>query len=954
MKKVLKVFSTLLVFVANILVFSGCENFFDGNLIKDELDNLIEYANASYADITINSINVATESIVPATGNYNNKYKKTDKINLSFTPVSNYQFIKWTASPEGSVLFENASSTVTTAEVMNIDSPITIEPMVYARPEVTVSPGNAVENPKNSTIVISFNTPLDISEADLSKIAITVDDISVLANYKAPYFNAEKTKITFVPKRDNLIDIQSGVKIVKVTVPSYFYYTKENVNISLTNDFNYSFKINSSTETSLEVSVNCPSIAGDLSYSGTKVYYLDNEFKVKCTPKKGYSFIGWGATYNDDNSIVEESILEYKTSEDGTEATVKILTGSSRSVSFFPNLVIQGTVTVSFSTAHGYIIPADTKLYYVDDVFNVSYREEQGFVFTGWQVEDASGNIVNDVIEIKNANAAETECKVLKESSSVKLVAKTNSRPAVVNISPNYTGESTFRDSRITVLFGERMSEKAIYWTEEELAAENITEDKYDYIECKDRTYAAGKKYIYAYKEKGDTEGNTLKFRNIEISELNKGTNFLKHYDEPFYESTNNTMLIIPAKMPENGQERCVPASNFVKVTVKSSFCSYNMIPTNNEKNGYFFTNDKTDIEPPVLSIGKLKINQQELAVTGSTITIDDRNNPNLASNKLSLELKGTISDDGSKPSSLQVKLTPKDGICQYQHKQEYIETITLTPDGYGNCDYSENPLKIDIDLKDKYEGAYDISFICYDNRNNKSPESAKYGFIYDDKVDAKSNFGVSCPIKSFTSAGASIAQLRVMGSPNCEFNISFGDVNDIWYPTENVINLIEIWKERGIKLSKDNDSLDMQIKVRDAFNEYSKTYPNYFTYDWTSQLKAEVFVIQGRGTCITYTLSMGEDCKDVKYLYTNIHNASSSTPCIITGVDINRKTISFSPPTGASNIGFEAFKPDRNGQISFSTLFRGLEATKTIVGTVQFEDSDGNKTQVFNINIVK
>lgn len=958
MKKVLKVFSTLLVFVANILVFSGCENFFDGNLIKDELDNLIEYANASYADITINSINVATESIVPATGNYNNKYKKTDKINLSFTPVSNYQFIKWTASPEGSVLFENDSSTVTKAEVMNIDSPITIEPMVYARPEVTVSPGNAVENPKNSTIVISFNTPLDISEADLSKIAITVDDISVLANYKAPYFNAEKTKITFVPKRDNLIDVQSGVKVVKVSVPSYFYYTKDDVKISLTNDYSYSFKINSTTETNVEVTVNCPSSQGDLSYTGTKVYYLDNEFTVKCTPKTGYSLTGWGVVYNDDNSVVEDNVLEFKTSEDGTEATVKVLTGSSRAITFLPVLIEQGSVTVSFSTKHGYTVPADSKLYYVDDVFNVSYREEQGFVFTGWQVQDAAGNIVNDVLEIKNPNSAETECKVLKESAGVKLVANTSSRPAVVNISPNYSGGATYRDSRITILFGEKMSEKAIYWTKEELTAEGITEDLYDYIESGSREYESGKKYIYAYKEKSDAEENTIKFRNIEINELNKGTNFLKYYDEPFYESSNNTMLIIPAKKPDNGVERCVPASNYVKVTVKSSFCSYNMIPTNAEKYGYFFTNGQTDNVAPDFTLTGIQINSNAGVIVDNTNFI----NSNLAtyrttygSKKLSIQLNTMIKDVDSGPSSLQVKLTPIDGMCPYQRKKEYTETVTLSPtNGTDECDYRTNPLIIDIDLKDKYEGAYAISFTCYDNRNNESAESNKYGFIYDDRISPTLGNDIYCPIRNFTKGNLASAKFGINNLTNCEFTVYNAVNTEIWTPTEEIVDLNKIWDAGDTRLSREHDSLTLYVKVRDAFEEKERTYSNYLKYEWKSTLNVSKSVITGRGTILTYELVVGEDCTNVYKLYTHVGNSESSS-CIITGVYLGTKLLSLNHIDGTSNTGIylsSVLTPNSEGVVSFTTLFRGLDSKLPVVGTVQFEDSNGGKTDEFTIDI--
>lgn len=168
---------------------------------------------------------------------------------------------------------------------------------------------------------------MSLTEESLKEIAITVDDISVLENFEDPILDETCTRITFIPKRDNLIDVLSGTKVVKVTIPETFYYEKEGTKVFLNQEFNYSFKINSKTETSAEITVSCLSSAGDLSYSGTKLYYLDNSFTVSCTPKEAYSLAGWTAKY-EDGSNVEDNILKTTISEDYKTITVTVLTGS--------------------------------------------------------------------------------------------------------------------------------------------------------------------------------------------------------------------------------------------------------------------------------------------------------------------------------------------------------------------------------------------------------------------------------------------------------------------------------------------------------------------------------------------------------------------------------------------------------------------------------------------------
>lgn len=772
---------------------TGCDNFFNGELLKESLDSAIEYANASYADITINSLNASTEYISPATGNYNNKYKKTDKFDLSFIPTSKYQFAKWVVSPEESISFTDASALKTTAEVMNINSAIKIEPLVYERATVSVSPENVIENPRNSAILITFSKPLSISDEDLKRIEITIDDISVLGNFNAPTINEARNKITFVPKRDNFIEVTSGVKIVKVHVPGDFYYLKDDSRVFLQDDYVYSFKINSTTETSAEISVSCPASAGDISYSGTKVYYLDNEFSVSVTPNEAYLLKGWSVKFSD-GTLVDENILEMVTAEDGRKLKVKVLTGTTKPISITPNLVERGSLIVNFTTANGITVPSEQKKYYVGDTFSISYREVGDFSFTGWESKTSLGlaadsaqtvktgteNIdgqdvdvyatIEPYISFVNKSDYETQCTVLQGNESITIIATCGERPSITGFSPEALS-GVNRDSKITVLFSQSMSESSIYWTEAELNSLGVSASAYDLLKAEGKADSSGKQYYYAYQEKGNPE--TLKYKNIEIYERSTRKNLLKHYKEPFYESNENMALIIPSA----GMANSVPAYTTVEVKISSTFASSELVAVNQKMVKTFGVNAATDSKAPVLRISEISISGTNRSgsvsvsfngdsthtIGAATGTLESSNfqektpllwndqtaytdtewkalpsvvNSDPGNHKLRINIKGIIEDGDSKPAYLKVSLVPKRTDLHQVYKV-YTQTKSLVSDATGKSDFSSTGFDFEFNLRRTvFEGVYKIQISALDNGNNERFFDKEYGFVYDDGLE--------------------------------------------------------------------------------------------------------------------------------------------------------------------------------------------------------------------------
>ncbi len=779
---------TLLLFMVMVL-FISCENFLDGSSLKESIERDINYASAGYAAVTIYSVNSATESISPANGSYTNKYKSSDKIDLSFTPTSRYQFIKWVAEPEDSVSFSDARLLVTTAEIRKIEAPITIKPLVYERSMISVAPENVVENPRNSAIVISFSTPMDISEEDLSKISITINEVSILDNYQPPKMNEEKNRITFVPRRDKLIEVNSEVKIVKVTVPKEFFFEKDGVKICLESDYSYSFKINSTTETNAEIAVSCSSTEGDLSYSGTKTYYLDDEFSVAVSPKEAYVLKGWSIKY-DDGTYVGDDILETSTMENGARINVKILTGTSKAISITPNLVLRGSVIVNFKTDHGITVPSEQKRYYVGDTFSIAYREIGDFSFIRWDAKTSTGLAADSVQSIKigtevvdgetvdvyssvgpyisfaNKNDDETQCTILNSDESITIIAVCGERPSITGFSPESLS-GVNRDSKITVLFSQPMSESSIYWTESELNSMGISGSSYDVFKAEGKTDSHGKQYYYAYQEKNKPE--TQKYKNIEIYERSTRKNLLRYYKEPFYESNENMSLIIPSE----GGDKSVPAYTTVEVKISSSFESDELVAVNQKMVKTFVVNNGTDNTKPVMEISSLSIsgmarsgevgfitNPDATHAVGSIIsgniegtdfqtrtpllwndqdsyadweTLPKVINSDRANHKLKINIKGKVTDGESKPAYLKVSLVPKRTDLHQVYKV-YTQTRSLNSDGVGKSDFSSEGLEFEFNLrKSVYEGVYKIQISALDNGNNEQFFDKEYGFIYDD-----------------------------------------------------------------------------------------------------------------------------------------------------------------------------------------------------------------------------
>lgn len=219
--------------------------------------------NADYVPVTIDVLYSYTESINPLPGIYETSYKKGDVINLQFVPKSEYQFQKWTAEPEDSVLFEDPLQPSTNVTILKADSQIVIKAMCEVRPYVvSMTPTLSEEGVPRATVVRIFfsqempDNAIYFTEKELSELGIQKKDyqentagkdkngnqlyyaykkngeniykniqikrrgtdFSLLNNFEKPYFEAyDRTALVIVPNR---YSPPSAYSEVEVTIES--------------------------------------------------------------------------------------------------------------------------------------------------------------------------------------------------------------------------------------------------------------------------------------------------------------------------------------------------------------------------------------------------------------------------------------------------------------------------------------------------------------------------------------------------------------------------------------------------------------------------------------------------------------------------------------------------------------------------------------------------------------
>lgn len=730
-----------------LLLISSCKNFFNGGDFLAELEESVEYSSSPYVNVTIATEILATKSIEPSAGTYEGKYKKGNSLTLNFEEKPEYEFTYWTVEPSDSVTFSDAEFRKTTAVITAQEGDIKISPAVYKRPEITVSPSNVLAVAKNTAVVIEFDHVMSILPEQINSISIKMGTQNLCSNFNTPQVTHlnNKTQITFIPLRDNLITLEGSEAKIDVNIPKGFYYTTEDgYNIATTSDTIYTYSINNQTLTHANITVPASDF-GTLSFTGSKTFYLDDVLKVTFTPKQEKIITGWSIYYDDGATVpnyVDPSIVSITPIETNKVIEVKLLTGSETPIIISPVCEDAFFIEAAFDPTYGTITPSETQKLFSNTQLPLSFHEDKGYVFLNWQfINKTTGKVLSSE-EIENLfeinieeNEQSIKIKELSANYKIKITAQAAERIQVLSVTPTNSQNGTSRDSRIQIMFDHAIDENSIYFDKNERAEiisryqpETVTftpeidpNNDSDDIKC------------YAY-----TVNNQVYYKNITVIDYRTGKSLLNYFDKPVFETSS--VLSIPS----NKTNLLLPGTQVFVTIEPGMYYKQNgkTITMAGSKKWNYWVNSDTDTTPPTLTITEFKKSNWEenpiysdIETSEAEITsVPDFNKDSYYAKLTNFQLNLTLLDTGSGPGTLKAELHNLSAENNNYATIVIPMTVLGTTGYYG--DYSTGILKsTTLDLSGapdfNYNGYISVRFLGSDVSGHEV--TSDYYYFYSD-----------------------------------------------------------------------------------------------------------------------------------------------------------------------------------------------------------------------------
>lgn len=260
-------------------------------------------------------------AITPATGTYH--YSIGSEIPLTFTISDGWQFNGWSVSGAD----QNVADKIKIADEKALSTKLSVyEALQGVRVtaktseclRVTETSPSAKTNPKDSSIIITFNKPLagDCSSL-LNKIRVSSDGNSLDSYYTDRSIgeisgdNGDFKQITI--KNTSYLSVpKNSTKIITVTVPSDFYYNDGETKINLAED-SFSFTIDHTTEAKTGITYKVVNgedgsslSAGTINRSSYEEYNIGEEVELSLDLYSGYQFYGWDITDSYGYSVTDQ------------------------------------------------------------------------------------------------------------------------------------------------------------------------------------------------------------------------------------------------------------------------------------------------------------------------------------------------------------------------------------------------------------------------------------------------------------------------------------------------------------------------------------------------------------------------------------------------------------------------------------------------------------------------
>ena len=424
-----RLFVSASLFVSTLFTFSSCENFLNGEDIKEEIVKTIEYSNADSYEIDVEVLDVSCGAIkTPATGSVIKKV--TDSFTVRFQPAADHKFIKWEAVVKGMstgeresdyIEFENSESLETKVVFKKASaSVIVIRPVCPPRLTYKFTQGGGDLYPRDSSIELIFNQKL--SNCNFNNTPISYVTIPNLAEgedaskyFQAPVVTNEKILFRADTREGtNFIPVPNNSRSIQVRIPKEdIWYVnkeyKEEVKVYLDEDIAENYLIGTQTSAKTKIKYQVRQSEDELPVGNLKINGTDNDnqlheysvgdtINLRYKVPEGYTFRRWKFLNSKGEELKTDELSISLSDDDNTnnlvQLTITIDNQIKDEITIIPEItdpvifkllktsedkgtLKAGTVAVSQEE--------QTLEYGIGDIISLTYKLPAGYYFYGWE-----------------------------------------------------------------------------------------------------------------------------------------------------------------------------------------------------------------------------------------------------------------------------------------------------------------------------------------------------------------------------------------------------------------------------------------------------------------------------------------------------------------------------------------------------------------------------------------
>lgn len=456
-KSPLKFFAYSFILITGLISIISCENFLQGEDVKEEIAKTIEYNNAPSYTINVEALKGTGIVKTPAGGEIEKKV--TDVFPIRFEPEDSCKFIKWEAkfqsgeSAADYVSFEDAESLETKVTFKKAPSSvIIIQPVCPPRLTYTFDlydPDDPYKKyPKDSSIAFTFNKTLSsgcLTETNgVTPVAtdfIAIQNLQPSEGSASTYFSApEVSGQRLIFRSDSsfgYIPVYNGQRMISVTIPKdKIWYINEQylspVRVYLDSDITRTFYIGE--ETSAKTTIRYAVKQKEEKPIGTLKVTVDNitdeaddkphDYSVgklislRYQLPEGYAFNQWkflnskGKEFDEEDLKFTVSVPEDEGSDRLILLNIIIDNSMTEEVTLVPEIYDPRIIEFAKPEENSGVFKVDNSTftqekqsnsYAVGKRFNFSYKVAEGYYFYDWSFKrtynDENGNLKTDLIQ---------------------------------------------------------------------------------------------------------------------------------------------------------------------------------------------------------------------------------------------------------------------------------------------------------------------------------------------------------------------------------------------------------------------------------------------------------------------------------------------------------------------------------------------------------------------------